>query len=95
MRSIERRFTKYKKERPNLSTLMNFAGAVTNQYFSADQISRKFTSLVDRGDYSPTDRPLILKHLLKLSCPDKYSEEHGIRHENRFYEAQNQNIVKC
>lgn len=75
MRSIERRFLKFQKERPNLSSLINFSGAVSGSNFTADAIGHWFKKLVDPEDYSKEDKRQIVKFMVSLSSVEEGGKE--------------------
>lgn len=80
MRSIERRFNKLKSLKQNeyKSSYTLFAEAIKGQKFGADVISRKFGKLVDKSDYSSSEKKSVLRYLTNLSNPPQ---------DNRFYQV--------
>jgi hypothetical protein len=72
MKSIERRFNNIKKDNPYWSSYICFAEAVKNQNFSKQTLHRWFNKLVDKNDYSRSDKRTILSHLNILT---KYTED--------------------
>lgn len=77
MKSIERRFEKLQQSNPELSSYMNFSGAVGDGGFSADSISRWLNRLVDKDDYCQRDKKTLLAHLNSLSNPPRTTENEG------------------
>ena len=71
MRSIKRRFGDYQKERPNVSTLVNFAAAVKGMEFKRDTLRRWFNILVDKEDYEGISKFDILVWLDGLANPSR------------------------
>ena len=69
MKSIERRFAKLQESRPGLSSYINFAGAVKDGRFSRSCIQRWFNRLVEKDDYSRSDKGALIAHLDSLSNP--------------------------
>jgi hypothetical protein len=69
MRSIQRRFEKFKKRNPSWSSYTCFAEAVRGQGFDPDRLRRWFNQLVSGDDYSPTDKKAVLAHLEVLNKP--------------------------
>jgi hypothetical protein len=67
MRSIEARFKQIEKEQPYLSSLMCLCGAVKGQGFSYETIRKAFDRLVDKDDYQPKQREILLRHLENLA----------------------------
>ncbi len=67
MRSIKRRFLNLQEKYPSLSSLINFTRAIKEQKFTKDMIGRWFGKLVEKDDYSTSDKKEILKHLLSVS----------------------------
>jgi hypothetical protein len=67
MRSLERRFEHLQKVRPEVSTLINFAGAVMRQEFSVRVIHLWFNKLVSLEDYIKEEKRYIIKFLVSLS----------------------------
>jgi hypothetical protein len=66
MRSIEARFKKSK----NTTTITKFYDAVIYQKFSNDRIQRYFNQLVDKDDYSISDKRAILQDLYRVTNKD-------------------------
>lgn len=63
MRSIEARFRRSR----NSTTITKFYDAIAYQNFSKDRIRRWFNTLVDPGDYHPSDKRVILQDLYRLT----------------------------
>lgn len=73
MRSIERRFEIYKRKNPDLGDFTILMRTVKGQNYSKETISRWFKKLVEKDEYSPSDKRHLMGELLKLT---KYSEDH-------------------
>ncbi|MFA4942071.1 MAG: hypothetical protein WC564_00315 [Patescibacteria group bacterium] len=67
MKSIERRFKNLEASNPGWSTYTCFAEAISGQGFGEQTIGRWFNKLVDKNDYSSSDKKDVLKHLVNLS----------------------------
>lgn len=67
MKSIERRFRNIMDKNRNWSSYICFAEAIKGQKISKDIISRWFSKLVEKDDYSKSDKKQLLKHLEVLS----------------------------
>ena len=89
MRSIERRFNSLQHKRPNVGSLLNLAGAVKGQHFSTDRISRSLTRLVEKDDYSRSDRPALMRHLVALSQNARGHEAYGKGSQNKSLRGKN------
>jgi len=77
MRSIERRFNDLQKKRPELSSFMNSTHAVRGQGFTKDAISRWFNKLVDKDDYSNSDKKELLQHIISLTNEPEDNRKQG------------------
>ncbi|MGI6347618.1 MAG: hypothetical protein ACOXZ1_00235 [Patescibacteria group bacterium] len=75
MKSIQRRFKNIQEKNPYWSSMTCFNEAIKEQGFSKKNIYYWFSRLVDKKDYSKSDKKEILSFLLKLS---KRAEE-GIK----------------
>ncbi len=71
MRSIRARFEECEKRNPELSSFVNFSRAIRNQAFGFEDLRRGFNRLVDRNDYSSTDKKELLRHLESLNKPEE------------------------
>lgn len=67
MRSIERRFKNIADKKPLWSSYASFATAITGQKFTRPMIKYWFSKLVDKDDYSKSDKKQLLKQLEDLS----------------------------
>ncbi len=67
MKSIERRFNKFKDKRPGWSTYSCFVAAIRGQNFSSESIRRWFNKLVEKDDYGTGEKKNILAHLENLT----------------------------
>lgn len=70
MRSFQRRFFEAQTQRPQLSSILNFARVVRGQNFTRGMIGRWFNQLVDKEDFEESDRRALLKFLNSLSTPE-------------------------
>lgn len=75
MKSIERRFSAVLNASPQLSDYIAFARAVRGGHFSGDMISRHFNRLVDKDDYSASDKKALIGQLVELSNEGNGSED--------------------
>ena len=66
MKSIERRFNKIQKKNPYYSSIVCFNLAVEKQGFSKPTIARWFNKLVDKDDYSSSDKKDIFEFLYAI-----------------------------
>ena len=69
MRSIERRFKKIAEKNPVWSSYICFAEAVKSQCFSKQTMSRWFNKLVEKDDYTRSEKRQVLYYLVNLSNP--------------------------
>jgi hypothetical protein len=67
MRSLKRIFNKIRMENPFWSDYTCFAEAVHGKGFSRKTIIRSFNSLVDKEDYTRSEKKEIIEHLVGLS----------------------------
>ncbi len=67
MKSLERRFQKIQAKNIGQSSYLCFVEAIQGQNFNQESIHRWFTKLVDKTDYSRSDKKTILAHLEKLA----------------------------
>lgn len=67
MKSIERRFNNIREKKQGWSSYLCFAQAVTGQKFSRAALHRWFNKLVDKDDYSASDKRNILMNLESLT----------------------------
>jgi hypothetical protein len=67
MRSVKRIFNKIRNENPFWSDYTCFAEAVHGRKFSRKAIIRNFNSLVDKEDYTKSEKREIIEHLARLS----------------------------
>ena len=77
MKSIERRFASVQQKNPCWSSLVCFSKAVLGRGFKPQTISRHFHKLVDKNDFSNSDKNDILIQLYFLS--DHFQDD-GNRH---------------
>lgn len=77
MRSLQARFNKTTLKNPIWSSYICFAEAITNQNFSRQTIHRWFNKLVERDDYTGSDKKAILKHLEDLSNAPRKTQNGG------------------
>lgn len=67
MKSLERRFKNIAEKNPYWSSHTCFAEAVKQRGFSRQTIHRWFLKLVEKDDYSKSDKKAILSHLESLT----------------------------
>jgi len=67
MKSLERRFNNISRLNPYWSSYICFTEAVKAQNFSYRTIASHFNSLVERDDYSKSEKRQLLKNLNSLS----------------------------
>ena len=67
MRSIERRFKNIAEKKPFMEFLYLFCGSHKGQKFTKPMISLWFSKLVEKDDYSKSDKNQLLKQLENLS----------------------------
>lgn len=60
-------FNQLKKENPNLGSYILLAKLVSNSKYSEVIIEKLFNKFVNKDEYQRSDKPLLLKHLSKLS----------------------------
>ena len=63
MKSMERKFRKIQEKNPYWSSYVCFFSAIDGQNFSKQTIVRWFNRLVEKDDYSSSDKKGILFHL--------------------------------
>lgn len=67
MKSVQARFNILQNQNPFLGDYIIYAKTVTGQKYTPRIISQWFNKLVDKSEYSRSDKELLLKHLGKLS----------------------------
>jgi hypothetical protein len=67
MKSIERRFNNIVKKNPYWSSYVCFTEAVKGQHFGNAIVLKWFDKLVDKDDYSRSDKNDILNHIYGLA----------------------------
>lgn len=67
MRSVERRFSEFKKSYPSHSTFVVFGRTIQGQHFTQRAIASHFRKLVAKDDYAPNDKNRLLKHMTHLT----------------------------
>jgi len=67
MRSIKRRFDNIVEKNPNWSSYLCFAETIKNRNFSKRIIRKHFNQLVEKDDYSMTEKREIINYLYQLS----------------------------
>lgn len=65
MRSIKSRFTKEYKN--GVSSYVAFYRAIKGQDFTSSAVSQNFNKLVEKGDYSRSDKNTIIAQLCSVS----------------------------
>ena len=63
MKSIKRLFKKVQAENPGWGTNVILANVVYGRNFSKDRIARMFKELVDKDEYSQSDKKALLEFL--------------------------------
>lgn len=63
MRSIQRRFNLQKQKNPELGDFINLMKAVYQQKYSKQIISKWFPKLVDKDDYSTSEKIYLIRTL--------------------------------
>lgn len=69
MRSLKLRYEASTKVRRGCGSYIIFANAVKGSRFRRDKIRRWFNRLVEKDDYSPSDKRSLLQQLYELSNP--------------------------
>jgi len=67
MRSIKRRFDNIAEKNPYWSSYLCFAEAIKNRSFSKGIIRKHFNRLIEKNDYSMTEKREIINYLYQLS----------------------------
>jgi hypothetical protein len=70
MRSLKKIFNRIRIENPFWSDYTCFAEAVHGKGFSRKTIIRSFNSLVDKEDYTRSEKKEIIEHFMRLSKDD-------------------------
>jgi len=63
---MKEKFKELQDKYPNLSSAMVFVKLIKGKGYSKSVISRYFSSLVDKDDYSGSERKAILKWLFEI-----------------------------
>lgn len=66
-RGVVRRFGLYQDKRPFVSTLVNYAAALKGSGLSHDIVRRWFNKLVDKDDYSASEKRDLVQFLDSLA----------------------------
>ena len=69
MKSIKRLFEKIEKQNPIWGSYIVFANAINTRNFSHDRIARMFGTLVDKSEYSRSEKRGLLEYLYSLNEP--------------------------
>ncbi len=75
MKSLERRFAKFRTKNIYWSSYLCFAEAVRGQYFSAQAIRRWFNKLVEKDDYAMNEKRTLFSFLFGLSNTPRTTEK--------------------
>lgn len=67
MKSIIETFYKLQQENPNLGDYIILTKVVNGNNYHEATIFKLFSKLIPKDDYEKADKPLLLKHLVKLS----------------------------
>ena len=66
MKEIETTFNQL-KENSNLGDYILFANSIKGRNYPEGSITKMFNKLVSKEEYERVDKPLLMKHLMKLS----------------------------
>ncbi len=66
MKEIETTFNQL-KENSNLGDYILFANSIKGRNYPEGSITKMFNKLVSKEEYDRGDKPLLMKHLMKLS----------------------------
>ena len=66
MKEIETTFNQL-KENSNLGDYILFANSIRGRNYPEGSITKMFNKLVSKEEYERVDKPLLMKHLMKLS----------------------------
>ncbi len=66
MKEIETTFNQL-KENSNLGDYILFANSIKGRNYPEGSITKMFNKLVSKEEYERADKPLLMKHLLKLN----------------------------
>lgn len=69
MKSLERRFNNITAKYPAWSSYICFAETVKGQNFNRKSIQYWFNKLVEKDDYSQSDKKRLIAHLEELNKP--------------------------
>ena len=75
MKSIERRFNNIQQKNPYWSSYVCFFSAIERQNFTKQTIARWFNKLVEKDDYSSSDKKAILTQLYAHSNPPEDNQK--------------------
>jgi hypothetical protein len=77
MKAIKVRFEKIQERNPFWSSFICFSETISGKNFKPETISRHFQKLVDKDDYSRSDKKEILGQLCTLSeCVEDNRNQH-------------------
>ena len=65
MKTLEERFEEFRAKKPRWSDYLCLSNAVIEKGFTFDQLRKAFEKLVDRSEYSLSDKEEILQDLYK------------------------------
>lgn len=71
MKSLEARFRDIEIKNPLWSTFVVFVAAINDAGFSEDTIRKWFPKLVDKDDYSKSEKDQLMRWVIKNSAPEK------------------------
>lgn len=66
MKSIQRSFIQEQQRHPELSSYTNYANILAGKKYSKSAIRRWFNKLVDKDDYSQSDKRELYAHLYHM-----------------------------
>lgn len=77
MKSLQARFNQVSQKHPLWSSYTCFAEAIKKQHFNRQAIHRWFQKLVDKNDYTNSEKKGILEHLENLTNLPRTTKNKG------------------
>ncbi len=77
MKSLQYNFKKAQKGNPFLSTLIQFSIAVRHQNYTSKKIVEWFNRLVDKNDYTSSNKKEVIQYCVQLSDNNQNTPEEG------------------
>ena len=71
MSKLERTFSSLQEKNPYWSSIICFANAVMGRKFVKMEIGQNFKKLVEKDDYSRSDKDALLKFLCRITLDEK------------------------